>query len=237
MQEVEMPKSIASRAFGLRLQGIGLTEIARRLGLKSPLHASTLVRSEIDAMAPDRGAAGVRNLTQVALDAIEIASGLAAERTRLLGIVDRLLDPHLDPMTSPDARRRLERIARRAFNSSSDGAFAVCDWSGPPWDMKAMSIALVGPSFEYVRDVMVARIVKRSPSWHAPTLHMSKRRLVWPNDATAILYDNVDRLRGTQHHKAWAGDVEDEGVLAQLRVGLRLGDTPELVRTRDGRGR
>ncbi len=76
-------------------------------------------------------------------------------------------------------------------------------------DEGVMRIALVAPTAADARDVMVlgeSGIVAVSPPWNRPLYEPSKRRVVWPNGAQAMLYsaEEPDRLRGPQHEAASA---------------------------------
>ena len=76
----------------------------------------------------------------------------------------------------------------------------------------ARRIALVGPTAEDTRDVMVegdSGILAVSPPAEGPRYVRSKRRVVWPNGAVAALYsaDEPRRLRGPQHDTAWCDEL------------------------------
>jgi phage terminase large subunit-like protein len=121
-----------------------------------------------------------------------------------------------------------------------------------------LRIALVGASFDDVRNVMIegesgilacARD-RKQPIW-APAL----RRLVWPGGAMARCYSAAEPegLRGPAHHLAWADEVarwdasadgsagggsagsanRSRGEMAwdNLMMGLRLGERPMLCAT------
>lgn len=106
--------------------------------------------------------------------------------------------------------------------------------------LRGERLALVGPTFHDVREVMVEgpsglkAIVGKSfrPRWQA-----SRRRLVWPNGAMAYAFsaEDPEGLRGPQFHAAWADEFcawRNAGeTLAMLRFGLRLGEDPRLVVT------
>ena len=97
-------------------------------------------------------------------------------------------------------------------------------------------IALVGATAADTRDVMVlgeSGIVATAPPWNRPLYEPSKRRLVWPNGAQAILYsaEEPDRLRGPQHDAAWADELctwsKQRETWDMLAFGLRLGSDPQ----------
>jgi len=76
----------------------------------------------------------------------------------------------------------------------------------------ARRIALVGPTAEDTRDVMVegdSGILAISPPDEGPRYVPSKRRVVWPDGAIAALYsaDEPRRLRGPQHDIAWCDEL------------------------------
>ena len=100
--------------------------------------------------------------------------------------------------------------------------------------------ALVGPSLHDVREVMIEgpsglRAVATVDT--RPCYGAARRRLVWPNGAEAYAFsaEDPDSLRGPQFHAAWADEFcawrRPDAVLANLRMGLRLGRRPPLVVT------
>ena len=102
-------------------------------------------------------------------------------------------------------------------------------------DEGVMRIALVAPTAADARDVMVlgeSGIVAVSPPWNRPLYEPSKRRLVWPNGAQAMLYsaEEPDRLRGPQHEAAWCDELcswaKPDETWDMLQFGLRLGENP-----------
>jgi len=101
-------------------------------------------------------------------------------------------------------------------------------------------IALVADTFADARDVMVegeSGILACTPKEYRPSFEPSRRRLVWPNGATAYLYAAADpeQLRGPQHHAAWADEIakwpDGERAWSNLVLGLRLGRRPRAVAT------
>lgn len=99
-------------------------------------------------------------------------------------------------------------------------------------------IALIGPTFHDVREVMIeGQSGLRAISDKPPTYEVSRRRLLWPNGAQAFCFSAEDpaSLRGPQFDAAWADELcywsyPDE-TLAALNHGLRLGDAPRLLVT------
>jgi phage terminase large subunit-like protein len=101
-------------------------------------------------------------------------------------------------------------------------------------------IALVGRTAADVRDTMVeegdSSLLKISPPWFLPRYEPSKRRLTWPNGATATTYssDEPDLLRGPQHDLAWAEEVatwKRPETWDNLMFGLRRGSDPRCAVT------
>jgi phage terminase large subunit-like protein len=103
----------------------------------------------------------------------------------------------------------------------------------------ARRIALVGPTAEDTRDVMVegdSGILAVSPPDEGPRYVRSKRRVVWPNGAVAVLYsaDEPRRLRGPQHDTAWCDELAAwryPESWDMLMFGLRAGTDPRCVVT------
>lgn len=130
-------------------------------------------------------------------------------------------------------------LAGRGFGKTRTGAETVRAWVGPADVRSDLRIALVGRTVSDVRDVMIggeSGLVAISPPWNKPEYFPSKRLVVWPNGAQATTFsaDQPDQLRGPQHHKAWADELAAwryEDAFAQLRLGLRLGNTPQCVIT------
>ncbi|MFY8209916.1 MAG: terminase large subunit domain-containing protein, partial [Caulobacter sp.] len=72
-------------------------------------------------------------------------------------------------------------------------------------------LALVGPTFHDVREVMIegpSGLRALSPLDARPRWEASRRRLVWPNGATAYAFsaEDPESLRGPQFHAAWADE-------------------------------
>lgn len=95
--------------------------------------------------------------------------------------------------------------------------------------------ALVGPTAADVRDIMVegeSGILACARPGFRPQYQPSKRKLTYPNGAVQHCYsaDEPDRLRGPQHHYAWADELAAWRYLQyawdMLQMGLRLGEHP-----------
>lgn len=86
-------------------------------------------------------------------------------------------------------------------------------------------------------EVGESSILKISPPWFMPLYEPSKRRLTWPNGVTATAFsgDEPDQLRGPQHGSAWVDELAKfkypQETWDNLELGLRLGDTPQVVIT------
>ena len=99
-------------------------------------------------------------------------------------------------------------------------------------------MALIGPTFADVRDVMVegqSGLQAIASRHEKPRFDVSRRRLVWPNGGHALLFsaEDPDSLRGPQFDGAWGDEMaawsKPEAVFATLRPALRLGQEPQLV--------
>lgn len=105
-------------------------------------------------------------------------------------------------------------------------------------------IALVGRSYNDVRKVMIegdSGILACSPPHFKPDWQPGNQCLVWPNGSIAEVYgaENPDKLRGPQHHFAWADELAAWRFLRDtwdqigygLRLGVREGIHPQVVVT------
>ncbi|HWA00152.1 MAG TPA: terminase family protein [Caulobacterales bacterium] len=103
---------------------------------------------------------------------------------------------------------------------------------------RSRSIALIGPTFHDVREVMVeGNSGLRALTSERPHYEASRRRLVWRNGVRAYCYsaEDPESLRGPQFDAAWADELcfwpyPDE-TLKTLSHGLRLGERPLLMAT------
>lgn len=95
--------------------------------------------------------------------------------------------------------------------------------------------ALIAPTAADARDVMVegaSGLLAVANDAERPVYEASKRRLTWPNGATATLFsaDEPERLRGPQNEFIWADEIGAwryaEAAWDMAMFGLRLGADP-----------
>jgi len=128
-------------------------------------------------------------------------------------------------------------MAGRGFGKTRTGA----EWVKEHVEAgTAGRIALIAPTAGDARDVMIegpAGLLAVSSPWLRPEYEPSKRRLTWPNGATASTFssEEADRLRGPQHDLAWADEIaamaEPSAVWDMLMFGLRIGAHPRWLAT------
>lgn len=129
-------------------------------------------------------------------------------------------------------------LAGRGWGKTRTGA----EWVRSYVDTgRAGRIALIAETAADARDVMVegdSGILAISPPWNRPAYEPSKRRLTWPNGATATTFsaEDPDQLRGPQFDLAWSDELAKwryaEATWDMLQFGLRLGERPrQLVTT------
>ncbi len=100
-------------------------------------------------------------------------------------------------------------------------------------------IALVAPTAADVRDTMVegpAGLLSVCPPWNMPVYISSKRKVIWPNGATATMFsaEESDRLRGQNNELAWCDELTSWGdpeTWDMLLFGLRIGAKPQVLVT------
>ncbi len=166
-------------------------------------------------------------------------NGIGPEQPELADLLEQSLEtlrPRADHQLPPD-----EAWATWLFLG---GRGAGKTFAGAAWMIDQAEdggrLALVGPTFHDVREVMIegpSGLRALSPPDARPRWEASRRRLVWPNGATAYAFsaEDPDSLRGPQFHAAWADEFcawpKPAETLAMLRFGLRLGTDPRLVVT------
>jgi phage terminase large subunit-like protein len=104
-------------------------------------------------------------------------------------------------------------------------------------------IALIGPTWSYMRDVIVAGecgLLACAPRHDRPMFEPGSRRITWENGAFATLYsaDNPEMLRGREFGCIWADEIwqweEPHGyeTYQLARFGLRRGEPkPQMLVT------
>lgn len=127
------------------------------------------------------------------------------------------------------------RLGAEWIRARVEGASPMSALAGAP-----ARIALVSQTIADGRDVMVegeSGLLSLSPPDQRPKFEISRRRLIWPNGAIAHLYssEEPDQLRGPQHGFAWCDELAKwptpDACWANLLLGLRLGDHPQVVVT------
>ncbi len=105
---------------------------------------------------------------------------------------------------------------------------------------RARRVALLGETYDQVREVMVfgdSGILACSPPDRRPRWEATRRRLVWPNGATATAFsaNDPEALRGPQFDAAWADELAKwpnaEATWDMLQFALRLGRDPRAIVT------
>ncbi|KIC08341.1 ATP-binding protein [Leisingera sp. ANG-M1] len=104
----------------------------------------------------------------------------------------------------------------------------------------ARRVALVGETYDQVRDVMIhgdSGILACSPPDRGPKWKASERKLIWPNGAEAQAFSASDpeALRGPQFDAAWADELakwkKGQECWDMLQFALRLGRDPRVCVT------
>ncbi|MBZ4024030.1 ATP-binding protein [Rhodobacter sp. TJ_12] len=117
---------------------------------------------------------------------------------------------------------------------------AQVEGAGPGDPGAARRVALVGETFDQVRDVMIfgdSGILACTPPDRRPHWEATRRRLVWDNGATAQAFSaqEPEGLRGPQFDAAWADELgkwkKAEEAWDMLQFALRLGAHPQQVIT------
>lgn len=101
-------------------------------------------------------------------------------------------------------------------------------------------LALIGETFDQAREVMVfgdSGILACSPPDRRPVWQATRRCLVWPNGAEAMVFSahEPEALRGPQFDGAWVDEFakwkKAEETWDMLQFGLRLGEHPQVCVT------
>lgn len=128
-------------------------------------------------------------------------------------------------------------LAGRGFGKTRAGA----EWvTAQARAYPGARIALVGATAQDALAVMLegeSGLMAVAPAGFRPDWRASRRQLLWPNGAQAMLVsaDEPDRLRGPQFHFAWGDELaawaKPKPAFDNLRMGLRLGERPRMVLT------
>ncbi len=117
---------------------------------------------------------------------------------------------------------------------------AGAEWLRSQVQSGAKRVALVGPTFADVREVMISGpsgLLNIGPPKERPRYESSRHRLVWPGGAEGYAFsaEDPDGLRGPQFESAWCDEfaawTRPQHTLDMLRFGLRLGDRPRMAIT------
>ncbi len=124
--------------------------------------------------------------------------------------------------------------------AGSEWVRAMVEGSKPLDRGEASRVALVGETFDQVRDVMIfgdSGILQCSPPDRRPVWKASERKLIWPNGAEAQAFSAHDPegLRGPQFDAAWVDELakwkKAEETWDMLQFALRLGERPRVCVT------
>jgi len=105
---------------------------------------------------------------------------------------------------------------------------------------RASRVALVAETQDQARDVMIfgdSGIMACSPPDRRPKWEATKKRMVWPNGATAQIFSAHDPqgLRGPQFDAVWCDELakwrNGQDTWDMLQFALRLGDDPHVCVT------
>jgi phage terminase large subunit-like protein len=140
-------------------------------------------------------------------------------------------------------------LAGRGFGKTGTGAEwvreSICGKT-PLAGGRYKRIALIAETASDARDVMTgdglapgegSGIIQVHEKSFRPVYEPSKRRLTWPNGATASLFNGTepDQLRGPQFDAAWLDELAKyryaNETWAMLSFGLRLGANPRALIT------
>ncbi|MBO9453094.1 DNA-packaging protein [Tropicibacter sp. R16_0] len=124
--------------------------------------------------------------------------------------------------------------------AGSEWVRSIVEGSKPLDGGQCKRVALIGETFDQVRDVMIfgdSGILQCSPPDRRPTWKASERKLIWPNGAEAQAFSAHDPegLRGPQFDGAWVDELAKWKKAGEtwdmLQFALRLGDRPQVCVT------
>jgi phage terminase large subunit-like protein len=135
-----------------------------------------------------------------------------------------------EQLAPPGAWRNWLILAGRGFGKTRAGA----EWVRRQVKCGAGRIALIAPTLADARDIMVGgesgllAVCWKGDCTDAgrrlgrPVFQSSRRRLVWPNGAVAMLFsaEEPERLRGPQHERVWADAKTIWGALVSVAATL-----------------
>ena len=122
--------------------------------------------------------------------------------------------------------------AGRGFGKTRTGAETVREWA-----KSFRYVNLIGATLDDARDIMIegeSGILAICPPRERP--RYVGRELLWPSGCKSLIFtaDEPERLRGKQHEKAWADELAAWRYAEswdQLKFGLRIGSSPQIVIT------
>ena len=127
-------------------------------------------------------------------------------------------------------------MAGRGFGKTRTGA----EWVRSQVESgRAGRIALVARTPAEIRDTMIqgqSGLLSICPPWSMPEYESTKKKLTWPNGATAFLFSSYepDQLRGPQFDAAWCDELASwkypRDTWDNLAFALRLGPRSALCR-------
>lgn len=128
-------------------------------------------------------------------------------------------------------------LAGRGFGKTRTGAETIQKWVR---ESCARMIALVGQTDGDVERVMIggpSGLQSIAPDALYPHYYKSKKKLVWPNGAYALVMSDAayERLRGPHFDAAWVDELAKfknaQETWDQLQFSLRLGKSPRIIVT------
>ena len=124
--------------------------------------------------------------------------------------------------------------------AGSEWVRACVEGARPGERGRAARVALVGETFDQVREVMIfgdSGILACCPPDRRPKWEATRRRLVWPNGAVAQAFSaqEPEALRGPQFDLAWVDELAKWKKAGEtwdmLQFALRLGERPQVMVT------
>jgi phage terminase large subunit-like protein len=151
-------------------------------------------------------------------------------------------DSQLAPLSTKDGTswRTWLFLGGRGAGKTRAGAEWVRAEAKTRAGLRPKRIALIGPTVQHVRAVMIEGIsglLAIHPKAERPHFEPSKNQLVWPNGSIGQMFaaDESETLRGPQFDAAWCDELcrwrKPEAAWTMLQLALRLGETPRAVIT------